>query len=115
GTLLEARYVGNHVVGAYRAFDFNQVQIKENGFLADFLRARNNAFIAFAANGTFNPNFNGNLPGSQPLTVFPKLARGVLNIGQVLNLIETGEPAQLATLLQVNGLNGSVNFFQNPN
>ena len=25
GTVVEARYVGNHVVGAYRAFDFNQV------------------------------------------------------------------------------------------
>ena len=24
GTVVEARYVGNHVVGAYRAFDFNQ-------------------------------------------------------------------------------------------
>ena len=36
GTLVEARYVGNHVVGAYRAFDFNQVEIKSNGFLAGF-------------------------------------------------------------------------------
>ena len=42
GTVFEARYVGNHVVGAYRAFDFNQVQIVQNGFLADFLRAQNN-------------------------------------------------------------------------
>ena len=27
GTVYEARYVGNHQVGQYRAFDFNQVQI----------------------------------------------------------------------------------------
>jgi len=115
GTLVEARYVGNHVVGAYRAFDFNQVDIKSNGFLPDFLRAQNNGFLALTANGTFNPNYNANLPGSQPLTVFPKLDKSVLRTQSLLNLIETGEPAELATELQVNGLNGTVNFFQNPN
>jgi hypothetical protein len=115
GTLLEVRYVGNHVVGAYRAFDFNQVDIKSNGFLPDFLRAQNNGFLALAANGTFNPNYNANVPGSQPLTVFPKLDKSVLRTQSLLNLIETGEPAELATEVQTNGLNGSVNFFQNPN
>ncbi len=115
GTLVEARYVGNHVVGAYRAFDFNQVQIRENGFLADFLRAQKNGLIALQANGVFNPNYNANLPGSQPLTVFPKLDRSVLRTASLVNLIETGEPAELATELQTNGLNGSVNFFANPN
>ncbi len=49
GTVLEARYVGNHVVGAYRAFDFNQVVINSNGFLPDFLRAQNNGFLAQAS------------------------------------------------------------------
>jgi hypothetical protein len=115
GTLVEARYVGNHVVGAYRAFDFNQVDIKKNGFLPDFLRAQNNGLLALAANGTFNPNYNPNLPGSQPLTIFPKLDKSVLRTQSLLNLIETGEPAELATELQTNGLNGSVNFFPNPN
>ncbi len=115
GTLAEIRYVGNHVVGAYRAFDFNQVQITQNGFLPDFLRAQNNGYLALAKNGVFNPNYNSAIPGSQPLTVFPKLARGVLSIGSFVNLIQTGEPGELATELQTNGLNGSVNFFQNPN
>jgi hypothetical protein len=115
GTLFEARYVGNHVVGAYRAFDFNQVQIKDNGFLADFQRAQSNGYLALAANGVFNPNFNANVPGSQPLTVFPKLDRSVLRNASLVNLIETGEPAELATQLQVNQLNGTVNFFPNPN
>jgi len=57
------------------------------------------------------------------LTVFPKLAgctnltssRCVLAIPDVVNLIQTGEPAELGTLLQENGLNGQVNFFPNPN
>jgi hypothetical protein len=115
GTVVEARYVGNHVVGAYRAFDFNQVDIKSNGFLTDFQRAQSNGYLAFAANGIFNPNFNANIPGSQPLTVFPKLDRSVLRTQSFLNLVETGEAAELATEVQTNGLNGSVNFFANPN
>jgi Carboxypeptidase regulatory-like domain len=116
GTVLEVRYVGNHVVGAYRAFDFNQVQIVQNGFLADFLRARNNAFLAQTAGRGFNPSFNASIPGSQPLTVFPLLAQGgYLNDSDVRNYIQTGEVGELATLYQTNGLNGAVNFFANPN
>jgi hypothetical protein len=115
GTLVEARYVGNHVVGAYRAFDFNQVQIVQNGFLADFQRAQNNGLLALKANGIFNPNYNGNIPGSQPLTVFPQMSRNILNNANVLNYLETGEAGELGYFLQTNGLNGKINFFQNPN
>jgi hypothetical protein len=116
GTVFEARYVGNHVVGAYRAFDFNQVQIVSNGFLADFNRARSNAFLAQNAGRGFNPGYNASIPGSQPLTVFPNLYQGgLLNDSDVRNLIQTGEPGELATLYQTNGYNGSVNFFANPN
>ncbi len=115
-TVIEARYVGNHVVGAYRAFDFNQVNIESNGFLSDFLRARSNAFLAQTAGRGFNPSFNASVPGSQPLTVFPLLYQGgMLNDSDIRNLIQTGEPGELATLYQTNGLNGSVNFFANPN
>ena len=115
GTLLEVRYVGNHVVGAYRAFDFNQVQIVQNGFLADFQRAQTNGLLAFKANGIFNPNYNANIPGSQPLTVFPQLSRNILTNANVVNYLETGEAGELGYFLQTNGLNGKVNFFQNPN
>jgi hypothetical protein len=114
GTMLEARYVGNHVVGAYRAFDYNQVEIRQNGFLDDFIRARNNGFLALETVGFFNPNYNGNIPGSQPLTVFPRLARGVLQVPEFVNQIQTGEPGQLAANLTVNGQQGSVSFFPNP-
>jgi hypothetical protein len=116
GTVAEVRYVGNHVVGAYRAFDFNQVQIVQNGFLPDFLRAQSNGYLAQAKTGVFNPNYNATIPGSQQLTVFPKLAsKGLLSNADVLYYLQTGEPGELATLYQTNGLNGSVNFFQNPN
>src|SRR5262249_14396490 len=115
GTVVEARYVGNHVVGAYRAFDFNQVQVVKNGFLADFRQAQNNGYLALAQNGIFNPNYNPSIPGSQPLTVFPKLAKGVLNNADVQFYLQTGEVGELATFLQTNGQNGTVSFFQNPN
>jgi len=97
-TLFEARYVGNHVVGAYRAFDFNQVMINQNGFLPDFLRAQNNGWLSLAASGIFNPNYNSTIPGSQQLTVFPKLARGVLSDSNVVNYLQTGEVGELATI-----------------
>ena len=117
GTVFEARYVGNHVVGAYRAFDYNQVVINSNGFLQDFLRAQKNGFLAQAAGGSFNPAYNSNLPGSQPLTLFGKLARGALTDANALNYLQTGEVGELATYYQTNGYNptNAVPFFQNPN
>jgi hypothetical protein len=116
GTVYEARYVGNHVVGAYRAYDFNQVNINASGFLPDFIRAQNNGFLSQNTNGLFNPAYNPRIPGSQPLTVFPKLAGGgYLSDGDIDNLIQQGQAGELAYLYQTNGWNGSVNFFNNPN
>ena len=117
GTVFEARYVGNHVVGAYRAFDYNQVVIGPNGFLQDFLRAQKNGFLAQAAGNNFNPNYNVNIPGSQPLTLFGKLARGALTDPNALFYLQTGEVGELGLYYQTNGYNPGnvVPFFQNPN
>jgi hypothetical protein len=115
-TIVEARYVGNHGVQEIRAFDFNQVQFNNAGFLADFLRAQSNGFLAQARTGTFNPAYNRSIPGSQVLTVFPQLASsGSFNDPNVLADISEGQVAELASYYQINGLNGKVNFFQNPN
>ncbi len=119
GTVYEARYVGNHTVGAYRAFDFNQVNVNAGGFLQDFLRAENNGFLALKANPArgFVPAYNAGIPGEQPLTVFPLLSRrGDLTNSDVVNLIETGQVGELATYYQINGYNtnNSVPFFNNP-
>jgi len=116
GTVVEARYVGNHVVGAYRAFDFNQVQIQQNGFLADFIRARNNGFLSVAAGGAFNPTYAG--PGSQPLTLLNNtrnLKRGALTDPNAIFYFETGEAGELAAYYQENGYNNGLTLFQNPN
>ncbi len=117
GTIVVARYVGNHSVAQLRAFDFNQVNINAAGFLTDFKKAQGNGFLALSKTGTFNPAYNATISGSQPLTVFPKLfAGGALSDSDVRNLIETGQPGELAAVYQENGYNpnNSVPFFANP-
>lgn len=115
GTVIEVRYVGNKATKAFRAFDFNQVVIRENGFLDDFIRARNNAFLSLAVRGTFDPRYDPNVPGSQPLTVFPLLASGgLLTNATVQTMIRQGQVGELANIYQINRLNGSVNFYRNP-
>jgi hypothetical protein len=115
GAVFELRYVGNHATKAFRAFDYNQVLIRENGFLEDFLRARSNGFLALAARGAFDPRYDPNLPGSQPLTVFPLLASGgLLTNATIQNYIRQGQVGELANVYQTNRLNGAVNFYRNP-
>jgi len=115
-TVLEARYVGNHVVGAYRAFDYNQVQIQNNGFLADFLKAQSNGFLSQSLGRGFNPAFNALIPGSQQLTVLNKFSgRGGFSDPNVVNYLETGQAGELANYYQTNGYNqnNTVPVYQN--
>ncbi len=115
-TVAEVRYVGNHGTKLLRGFDFNQVIVRQNGFLDDFIRARNNGFAALARTGTFNPAYNAAIPGSQPLTVFPQLlGGGVLTNSTVRSLIRSGQPGELAATYYVNDLGGNVQFTPNPN
>jgi hypothetical protein len=119
GTIVEARYVGNHVVGAYRGFDFNQVVINSNGFLADFLKAQSNGFLAQSLGDGFIPAYNRKIPGSQPLTVLPKFGLSELTTPDpnVAYYLQTGEVGELANYYQTNGFNSSnaVQLYQNPN
>ena len=70
--------------------------------------------MALAAGKGYAPSYTG--PGTQPLTVFPQLASGgLLTNSTVINDIRTGQPGTLAQLYQMNGLNGNINFFPNPN
>ena len=116
GTIIEGRYVGNHATKLLRGFDYNQEDIQSNGFLGDFIKAQKNGYLALAARGTFNPAYNPLIPGSQPLPVFSKLYRGgQLSDPGFQQLIQQGEAGELAYQYQVYGLNGSLNFFPNPN
>lgn len=47
---LEIRYVGNHALKVLRAWDINEVNIFENGFLNEFLGAQKNLALFRAAN-----------------------------------------------------------------
>ncbi len=115
GGVLELRYVGNRSTKQFRAFDYNQVVIKENGFLEDFARAYNNLRLSIAAGAGNNAGYNPNIPGSQPLTVFPRLSSGgLLTNATIVNLILTQQVGQLATTYQENALNGAVDFYRNP-
>lgn len=114
--IVEVRYVGNHATKQFRAFDYNQVVVKENGFLADFLKAQANGAIARSATGVFNPAYNPALTGSQPLPVFDRLVSGgQLTNATVRSLIETGQVGSLGERYQTEGSNGQVSFFRNPN
>jgi outer membrane receptor protein involved in Fe transport len=112
----ELRYVGNHGVKLLRAFDYNQVVIGPNGFLNAFQVAQNNGFLALKATHQFDPSYNSRIAGSQPIPLFGQLAdSGDLKNSTVRNYIEQGEVGELANYYETEGLNGSVNFYTNPN
>jgi hypothetical protein len=99
---LEIRYVGSRSDNLWRGLDLNQFDITNNGFAADFLRARGNLLAAERARVT-NPAiplsaaYNAAVPGSVQLTVFPLLGQaGNLPGAAVLNQLRNGTAADLA-------------------
>jgi len=125
-TAISVGYVGNRGVQLTRGLDTNQVNIFQNGFLADFLRAQRNCELQGATlPGAGTPlekctdaRFNAGIAGSQALTVFPLLGHqtvanrgGNLRDATVLNLIKQGQVAELVSLY----LNSRCTYFvQNP-
>lgn len=75
-TAFEVRYSANKAIKLYRAVDFNEVNIFENGFLQEFINAQRNLAIN-AANGSPN-NFNNLNPGlgTVPLPIFSRFFVG---------------------------------------
>ena len=105
-TSVTVSYYGNHGVGLFRAIDVNQLELQQNGFLADFKRARSNGFLALAANPSqgFVPDYNPSIAGSQPLTVFPNLQLGgLIDFPTISNLIQQGQVGTLSGLYHANG------------
>ncbi|MEO6758566.1 MAG: hypothetical protein ABIO24_03860, partial [Saprospiraceae bacterium] len=116
GAVLEVRYAGNRQTKLFRAMDFNQIIIKENGFLDDFRRAQSNATLAQSAGRGYDPRYNAAVAGSQTLTVFPNLGgAGFLTDTSVIQLIRQGRTADLAQLYVDNTLEGPVRFYRNNN
>lgn len=118
---IEARYVGNHAVKLYRAFDINEGNIFENGFLQEFLNAQKN--LAANRGASFAPG----AVGTVPLPIFSALfagvpaANGFANTAFInnLNLNNVGSVAlsiRLSPLYQTNLARLAPNFFAaNPN
>lgn len=129
-TALEIRYVGTRSNNLARSIDYNQVDIFNNGFLADFERARANRNLtgdAFCVSA-----------GCQALTIFRAAGAGVTpGVGRLIigtgglsattfnNNLNNGTPADLALSFVSNGLNGGptvanptnavfINFLPNP-
>lgn len=127
---VEGRYVATLGRDIWRGLDFNQTNAAINQpFLQDFLRARNNGFLALntpastpgctsATCGVFNPAYNANLAGSQQLTVIPTFNGGSLTNATVRNNILTGQVGSLADFYTSGSAGATVaaqarNFFYN--
>ena len=113
-TAIELRYVGARGDGLVRGTDVNQVDIINNGFLADFNRARQNLILSGGVSGAYNPA----IPGSQVLTVFPNMiltGTGSLSNATIRNFLIAGTPADLAVNYITTGRTGTVPFLANPN
>ena len=110
-TSLTVSYLGNRANRLYKGIDYNQVDIRNNGILGDFLRARSNGFLSLAATGTFDPRYDSGIPGSQPLTVFsqldgqPQFGDGGFLACCLASLVQTGEVGDLVNLEHVNYVN----------
>ena len=108
-TAVEIRYVGGKSDNLLRAFDLNQVNIFNQGFLADFERARRN--LANFGNPACTTATSATT-GCEVLTVFPQIeAGGLLGNGTIRSLISSGQPAQLAFIYVANFFGGSSELF----
>lgn len=110
-SVLEIRYVGNRSHELIRTVDLNQVDIRGNGFLPDYIRARSNLLLT--GNPACTPAQNA---GCQTLTVFPNLVNGgSLNTAAVRNLLLNGSVADLARRYVTLSQTGSVQILPNQN
>lgn len=111
-TAFEARYVGTSSNNMVRSVDYNQVDIRANGFAADFIKAQNNDRLCTASNATTpgscttGAGYNAGIAGSQQLPVFALMGgNALLTNATILGLIRGGTPADLAITYIQNNLN----------
>jgi hypothetical protein len=121
-TAVEVRYVGGRSNSLVRGVDYNQVNVRANGFLTDFLTARNNCRILQASlnqplASCADATGSQGLPGqSTNMPVFASLpGGGLLTNTAVTGPIAQGNAADLAILYVTNGLDGNVPFLPNTN
>ncbi|MDQ6785491.1 MAG: carboxypeptidase-like regulatory domain-containing protein [Acidobacteriota bacterium] len=130
-TALEIRYVGSRSKNLARGVDLNQVDIFNNGFLADFNRAAANLALPGATTAFCSPT---TVTGCQALSIFQSgagaagrlgVGTGGLSATTFNNALRNGTPADLAISFITNGVNNAptvasptnkpfVNFLANP-
>jgi hypothetical protein len=135
-SVIEIRYVGGYSKELTRSIDYNQLEIRNNGFLTDFVRAQSNLTLVEARRAAItaaNPGataaqlatllapfpvsgaFNSGVTGSQALPVIGNLdSGGLLNNATILTQLRNGVPGALAEIYVANGFTG-VNFLANRN
>lgn len=106
-TVLEANYVGNHVIHMWQDFNINEVNIVENGFLAEFQQAQSN----YTASG------GKNFGGSNTPIMNQAFGTGSSNFANstYLNYVKTGQAGALANAIATSStflcnLVGGANF-----
>ncbi len=118
---VEVRYVGNHAVKLYRAFDINEGNIFENGFLQEFLNAQKN--LAANRGTTFAPGAAGTVALPIFSTLFAGLPAGsgfanstFINNLNLNNVGSTALSIRLSPVYTANLRRLAPNFFAaNPN
>lgn len=110
-TAFEVRYVGTNSNNMVRSVDYNQIDVRSNGFAADFIRAQNNcrlqaASIAATGLNCTSAAYNPGIVGSVQLPVFNLLGgNAFLADPTILGQLRAGTPADLALIYIQNNLN----------
>ncbi|MCX6538930.1 MAG: carboxypeptidase-like regulatory domain-containing protein [Acidobacteria bacterium] len=113
GVAAEARYIGTFGRGIWKGIDMNQVQVSP-AFADDFQRARNNGYLALAANGIFDPTYNSAVAGSATLTVLPTYGVSLLGGSSARTFIQQNEVAGLADFYVTSRVAGALaTIYQN--
>lgn len=110
-TAFEVRYVGTSSNNLVRTVDYNQIDIRDNGFAADFNRAAanlaltGNAFCTTAGCQTLQIFQNGGTPATGRLVI----GTTGLALASFNNALTAGTPADLALTFVTTALPGSNN------
>jgi hypothetical protein len=102
-TVLEIRYTGNHGVNEWRQLGLDEVNVFENGFLNEFLVARNNLAVARGGNiygNTSVSNFgNQGMPGQQNLPIISTALANATNNSTYATYLMMGQAGSFANAI----------------
>ncbi|ADW71015.1 TonB-dependent receptor [Granulicella tundricola] len=96
-TAFEANYVGNHVIHAWQTFNINEVNIYENGFLAEFQKAQADLAKSTGGNSSF---YGADLPILNQ--AFGGAAGAGFKNSTFINYVQSGQAGALANAIATN-------------